>query len=246
MAKFTPALSTSETSAATNGGANDNNKFPFKKLSQMWQTNHRDDLKLRHLTGEWLNEQHGPPTKRQAYGEGTLRQYVEKLGVAESDLSRMRWFAFYFKSLKELKEKEPTATTWTKVKDVIARRRHPQAVPVVKPQSDDKKLVVAERSVDQLIGAVRAIQSHVSKVGKLTMYGDDWKAVIGALNDVLGSCLGGQITLTSTAATDQPVPSMATTDLVAQARMREFESASGEIPAAVVSSASDSQFKPLL
>jgi hypothetical protein len=39
---------------------------------------------------------------------------------------------------------------------------------------------------------------------------------------------------------------MATTDLVAQARTREFESASDELPAAVVAAASDSQFKPLL
>jgi len=226
----------SKTSTADNDGANDN-KFPFKKLSLMWQNDHRDNLKLRHFTGSWLNDRHGPPTRRQAYGKATLQQYIEKLGVAESDLSRMRWFAFYFKSLEELKEKEPTVTTWTKVKDVIARLRNPKADPAVKLPSDEKKLVVVERPVDQMIEAVRAVQSQLGKVGKLTLNEGDRmtlkEAVEGMLRDV-GACLGGHFTFTIAALPDQSVASLATTDLVEYARLREFESASVELPAAVL------------
>jgi len=227
------ALST--TSTAANDGANED-KFPFKKLSLMWQNYHRDNLKLRHFTGSWLNDRHGPPTRRQAYGKATLQQYIEKLGVAESDLSRMRWFAFYFKSVEELKEKEPTVTTWTKVKDVIARLRHPKADPAVKLQSDEKKLVVVERPVDRMIEAVRAVQS-LGKVGKLTLNDGDRmtlkEAVEAMLRDV-GACLGGHFTFTNSVLPDQPVASLATTDLVEHARMRQFESASVELPAAVL------------
>jgi len=234
--------------SAANNGANDNNKIPFSRLSRMWQTSHGDDLKLRHFTGAWLNKQHGPPTTRQAYGERTLQRYINKLGVAESDLSRMRWFAFSFKSVSELKDKEPTATTWTKVKEIIARRRHPQAAPAAKPTSNDMKLVVAERPVDQMIGAMRTLQSHAAQVGKLTKDSDEWKKARAAFEElvkVVEVSLGGHITFADAAVPGQALASLAT-DLAAQTRTHEFESTSGELPAARSNPADDIQFKPLL
>jgi len=246
----TSNLLASHPSAASNGGANDTNKFPFAKLSRMWQRANRNDLKLRHLTGAWLNVQHGAPTQRQPYGEGTLQQYKEKLGVSESDVSRMRWFAHYFPSLEDLKKEAPTATTWTKVKEVIARRRHPQDVPVVKRPSDEKKLVVADRPVDQLIEVMRSIHSHAVKVGKLTANGVEWKAVREAFEGVLkdvGASLGYRFMFPDDPMSGQPVASSATTELAEQARMLTFESASPlELPAVVFGPADNGQFKPLL
>jgi len=220
--------STLEACVSASNGDGTNNKVSFQQLSRRWKSSHREDLKLRHFTGLWLNDQHGPPTSRQDYGKGTLRKYQTSLGVGESDVSRMRWFAHEFKSVEDLKAKHPKATSWTKVKEVLAKLRRPQATLAVKPVSDVQKLVVKNLPVDQLMGAMRTLQSHAAKVGKLTADGVEWKAVREAFEGVLrdvGACLGSQFTFAEAAVPSQPVASPAM-DLAGQTQVLAFEPAS--------------------
>jgi len=200
----------------------------FQQLSCRWKSSHREDLKLRHFTGLWLNDQHGPPTNRQEYRKGTLKKYQTSLGVGESDVSRMRWFAFEFKSIEDLKAKHPKATTWTKVKEVLAELRRPQATPAGTIPSDAMKLMVTDRPVDQLIAVMQTLQSNAIKVGKLTADGVEWKAVQTAFKGVLkdvGACLGCQFTFSDATVPSQPVASPAT-DLGRQTQVPAFVSAS--------------------
>jgi hypothetical protein len=261
MPDLIPASSTLETCAAANNGSTtnlelcaainggtDNKKVSLQQLSRKWQTSHRDDLKLRHFTGLWLNDLHGPPTSRQAYRKGTLKKYKASMGVGESDVCRMRWLAFEFKSLADLKEKHPKATTWTKVKEVLADLRRPQAGPAVQASSVAKTLV-AERSIDQLVGAVRAIQSYARQVGKLTLNGEARKIVKLAIEEMLKDVeptLGGNFIFLNAAIPGQPFAPVANPDLVGKNPVMQFHCASGELPAAILDAASDSQFKPLL
>jgi hypothetical protein len=235
---------------ATSGGGIDNNKVSFQQLSRRWRSSHRNGLELRLFTGLWLNDQHGPPTSRQDYGPGTLKKYQTSLGVGESDVSRMRWFAHEFKSVKDFLVQHPTATTWTKVKEVLAQLRRPQAALAVKPPSDEMKLVVVDRPVDQLIGVMQTLRSRATKVGKLTADGVEWKALHKAFEGVMkdvGACLGIQFTFPDAAMPGQPVASAATTCLADQVRVPAFESASVlKLPATAFGPAGNDHFEPLL
>jgi hypothetical protein len=92
------------------------------RLAQIWQTCRKRDLESRRQMGELLNEQLGPPTQSQDYGAGTLKKASKRLRISESELSRMRWFAYHFASLAALKKARRDADTWSKVKTELARR----------------------------------------------------------------------------------------------------------------------------
>jgi len=91
------------------------------KLAEQWRTHRDADLDLRHKTGVLLNRRFGSPEARQKRGNGVLEQAAEQLQTTQSELSRMRRFAFHFKSIQELKEKHPEAATWTAVKALLPK-----------------------------------------------------------------------------------------------------------------------------
>jgi len=91
----------------------------LSELTVEWGSYHEKGLEIRHKTGKLLNDHYGPPTARQTYGEGVLKEVAGRLRVAESDLSRMRWLAHHFKSVDDLRERFPAATTWTAVKELL-------------------------------------------------------------------------------------------------------------------------------
>jgi len=220
--------STLQTCVTASNGDGTYNNVSFQQLSCRWKSSHREDLKLRHFTWLWLNDQHGPPTDRQEYRKGTLKKYKTSLGVGESDVSRMRWFAYEFKSVEDLKAKHPKATTWTKVKEVLAVLRRPKDAPAGTSPSDEMKLVVKDRPVDQLIAVMQSVQSHVTKVGKLTADGVEWKGVRDAFERVLrdvGACLGYQFTFPDATVPSQPVASPAR-DLAEHTQVQAFVPAS--------------------
>ena len=89
-------------------------------LSREWKTSHKEGLKLRLKTGQLLNGHFGNPFEsRQKRGERKLEEAARKLGVAESELSRMRHFAHHFDSILDLEVKHPEAKTWSAVKDLL-------------------------------------------------------------------------------------------------------------------------------
>jgi len=96
------------------------------QLAEKWQAQRGADLEIRHETGKLLNDHFGPPTAKQTRGEGVLKEVAERVQTTESELSRMRRFAHHFKSVDDLKEKHPEATTWTAVKGLLPRLNKPK------------------------------------------------------------------------------------------------------------------------
>jgi len=90
----------------------------FGELAERWYFQGTENLELRYQLGELLNQQYGGPTTRQQRGAGTLEREAERLGVHVSEISRMRKFAFHFKSFEDFKMAHPEAT-WTTVKGKI-------------------------------------------------------------------------------------------------------------------------------
>ena len=72
-------------------------------LSKLWQDHHDRGLKLRHGTGQLLNQENclGAPNKPQPRGPAVMKAAAERLHVPESELSRMRWFAFLFLTFED-------------------------------------------------------------------------------------------------------------------------------------------------
>jgi len=92
-------------------------------LVQQWQDHEDVGLEIRHATGKLLNEYLGPPTERQPRGKATVKGVAAKLRTSLSDISRMRTFADYYKSVGDLKSNYPKETTWswTKVKELLPK-----------------------------------------------------------------------------------------------------------------------------
>lgn len=90
------------------------------RLADLWAAHEARDLGLRWETGSLINRRLGPPTKRSPYGKRLLKQAADRLQIAESDISRMRWFAYAFKSVSDFQAKNPgIGNSWTKVKELL-------------------------------------------------------------------------------------------------------------------------------
>ena len=96
------------------------------KLTRLWKSHHKADLVLRWKTGKLLNKRLGLPKGRQSYGRAVVKKASKLLGLATSELSRMRWFAYHFTGLKDLKQKHPNADSWTKVKELLPTLNSPK------------------------------------------------------------------------------------------------------------------------
>jgi hypothetical protein len=91
------------------------------QLTKKWQTATEHDLEIRHDTGVLFNLRFGNPDIRQNRGGEVLKKAAEQLQISQSDISRMRGFAFSFKTIQDLKEKHPGVTTWRAVKDLLPK-----------------------------------------------------------------------------------------------------------------------------
>jgi len=89
------------------------------QLVKLWRHHRERGLEVRRATGERLNARLGLPTERLAHGRQVLKKVAEKLQIAESDLSRMRWFAHLFGSVKTFQEQHPEVISWAKVKELL-------------------------------------------------------------------------------------------------------------------------------
>jgi hypothetical protein len=91
------------------------------QLAEKWGDLKAKGIELRHQTGVLLNQRFGIPEKRQVRGEEVLKQAAEKLGFKESDLYRMRQFAYQFKSIEDFKQTHSEVTTWTAIKEMLPK-----------------------------------------------------------------------------------------------------------------------------
>jgi len=99
----------------------DDDKRLCGQLAKLWQHHRRRDLETRHRTGALLNERLGSPAEAQAYGQGILERVAVVCRIAQSDLSRMRWFAHLFDTLDRFRQEHPGVDSWTEVKELLSR-----------------------------------------------------------------------------------------------------------------------------
>jgi hypothetical protein len=180
-----------DSNSASNGASTDD--LRLQELKELWQTNRREALEVRHKSGLILNDQFGPPTMRQAHGPAVLKHYSACLGIAESELSRMRWFAHHFKSLADLNANHPEVSMWTQVKELLVSLRHRNdAGRHAKKAVVRKETARRPRSVSKAMKAIQATKRLVAGI-ELKPASADWKAVNGAVAEMLkavGQSLG--------------------------------------------------------
>jgi len=128
------------------------------RLVKRWEERNECDLGTRHWTGKLLNERLGPPTKRQPHGQQVLKMAAEKLAIAESDLSRFRWFATLFDDVAALRQSHPEIDSWTKFK---------AALPSLMPDKGGKaRKPVKDASRPAFGGVARSLASLTAKLNR--------------------------------------------------------------------------------
>jgi DNA repair exonuclease SbcCD ATPase subunit len=157
------------------------------------------DLELRHEIGVLLIEAYGSPDVRQAYAEGVLKEASERLGMAKSDVSRMRRFAKRFKSLEDLKSQHPDKVNWTAVKKLLAelsakdKEAKAAANGTQAPKSTKRKASPAKglgKSLETLSNKLREAQKNLTELEK--------EDLIGKVQELVRSvsdCLGVKVSL---------------------------------------------------
>jgi len=108
------------------------------RLVKLWRSNAEHDLGTRHQTGGLLNERLGPPTERQSHGQRVLKTSAERLGIAESDLNRMRWFA-HLVDVTALRQDHPEVDSWTKFKDELTNLKAEYGYGARKPAANPSR-----------------------------------------------------------------------------------------------------------
>jgi len=121
------------------------------QLVTLWRSHQEHGLQVRWGMGALLNSNLGPPAVRLAHGKQVLKMAAEKLQFAESELSRMRWFAFLFKSAEDFQTKHPGVRSWTKVKELL-----PGLIAVRK---GDKKAPSSRKKVAAIGGVLRSLNN---------------------------------------------------------------------------------------
>jgi len=129
------------------------NQVLYEMLVESWKAGQQKDLEGRHEVGGLLNEHLGPPTERQAYGKGILKEAATRLSISASELTRMRWFAHHFKDLDDLKAGHPNVTNWTAVKLLLPKLSPNKADPVDSSGKLLEKLASAFREVPDGLAA---------------------------------------------------------------------------------------------
>ena len=182
MIKQDTAVTTSSYMRLTNASEPVVDETLLQELKHLWEPHQRQGLEVRYRTGVLLNEKFGDPCNRQAYGAATLKRYATALGVAESELSRMRRFASSFGSVQELQARHPDVVTWTQVKTLLAKSNDQGRAASASPAPQRRPQGPADC-------ALRAIRSLRKQVGGLHLEPSDpmWKKMHRAVNDMIAA-----------------------------------------------------------
>jgi len=135
------------------------------RLVDLWRSDAERDLATRHQTGKLLNGRLGPPDKRQPHARRVLKTAAERLGIAESDLNRMRWFAHLFADVASLQRSHPGVTNWTRFKETL-----PSLMP---HKGGEAKKPAANPSRPAFGGFARSLANLTSKLIGLDSRPDD-------------------------------------------------------------------------
>jgi len=135
----------------------------FDRLADEWSSQCEKDLEVRHKTGALLNGHLGAPNTRNERGAEVIKRATERLGITKSDMSRMRWFAYLFSSVHELRDRYSKLKSWTAVRDLL---------PTLKPETKGKEKALGIRTTSRVAGKVKSrklknADSLLKQYGKL-------------------------------------------------------------------------------
>jgi len=92
------------------------------QLAERWRSHTGWDGEIRYNTGRMLNATLGPPTERSPEAQRVMTALAEKMGVAASDLGRMRRSGHRFDNiLAKLRATYPAVTNPPRPEEVFPR-----------------------------------------------------------------------------------------------------------------------------
>jgi len=135
-------------------------------VAARWQDHGRRGLELCREIGTMLNRSLGDPTERQPYGGKILAKVAATLETAQSELSRMRWFAYLFESVAAFHETHADLPTWTAFK---------KALPDLKGRKVPKDTTTSEKSAvaADLADAATFVAGITKRLAKIKDLGED-------------------------------------------------------------------------
>jgi hypothetical protein len=182
MVALTSSITSDQSSDTTATLANDS---VFAQINKIWERHRKQGLEDRHRTGVLLNEKFGKPTvRRQAYGEEQLKAYAARLGIAVSELSRMRGFARRFESVKDLNAQYPDVKTWTQVKELLVSLRKSETQKTEPPKDNTQKESGGSQPMRRTLQAIRTVRQCISQV-QFAPDGSDRTSLLDAVNEMI-------------------------------------------------------------
>jgi len=207
-------------------------------LSEKWRRATEHDLEIRHETGALFNQRFKDPTQRQKRGDEVLKKAAEQLQIAQSDISRMRWFAFSFPSIQDMKATHSGVTTWSAVKKLLptlkakakAKEQPRAATPSQKKALRDRKLTKIKQQFEELPSNMREVHSGLTaeELG-------DLKAKFQVAVQALSECLNLKVKVVVPKKAKKPSPASGVLPVVEVIPEQTIEqSVEEEIPPLVV------------
>jgi hypothetical protein len=169
------------------------------ELAQEWRDHHGRGLRLRFETGVRLNSRFGPPTERQKRGENVMQLVAKETGVDQSDLNRMRWFAFRFQDYTAFQSACPEATTWNQVRlllvEMAQKENAAQGSPDAESSAEDKAKVEFRKVKQSLVSLVERLDKPL----RLDVDAEDELYMrLRQLSRALKTAFGVQLTISDT------------------------------------------------
>jgi len=134
------------------------------QLVNLWRSDAERNLDTRHRTGKLLNQRLGSPTERQPQGQRVLKTAAERLGIAESDLNRMRWYT-HLVDVAGLRKQHPEIDTWTRFKEELTNLKAEYGFGARKPAANPSRPAFG--------GFARSLKNLTSKLSELDSQPDD-------------------------------------------------------------------------
>jgi hypothetical protein len=151
------------------------------ELKELWRGYDEHGLEVRFETGRRVNLKIGPPTGRQPYKAGVMREVAETLDTHVSEVCRMRWFSHRFGTFEAFRAANPGVTTWTDVKALLAVR---PAKAETEPQAAAKTAKEAKARLRRTIATMRKVASTVSNF-TVERNGRDAKRLCDAIQQII-------------------------------------------------------------
>jgi len=135
-------------------------------LAVKWRKYGQKGLELFHESGALLNRSLGDPDKRLSYGGKILLNTANRLGISQSELSRMRWFARLFTSVAEFHQQRPDLNTWTAFK---------KALPILKVQPAQQETHTSKKPTAsaKLAAVAKSVAGINKKLSQIENLADD-------------------------------------------------------------------------